>query len=188
MSINEFSSPVERPADCSCSRGCGTNEIASYTPLVVLCNKILDELQKPALAVRLNGVLKENNTHPIQFVRYENLTLLRDFPSPDRHISGRPDILIALKDGIQDYALDQSKSKNSGEFDPSLKPDRARPSRIIFKDVLGCMEIKWESPCRGGSAEVSNDVPSQSSQSNVPGVFIESATRGNNSITEARVL
>lgn len=141
------------------SQKCGSIEQDPSQPLMALCNTILDELREEGWRDELNTHLQENNAHPIQFVCSDTLSLKYDFPSNEPSpISGRPGILIALKNALKDHARVQAMSKDAEGFETSAM--RTTPE-ITFKDVLGCMGIKFT---EGEAVETPNNTLSQSSQ------------------------
>lgn len=128
---------------------------------MVLCNSILDELQDEGWKGKLNTHLQENSAHPIQFVCSDTFSLKYDFPSNKLpSISGRYDILIALKNALRDYAGLQATSEDAKEFNPSVAATRSTPE-IMFKDILACMEIKSS---QAETVQTPNNTLSQSSQ------------------------
>lgn len=140
-------------------------EGSAFQASTVLCNKTLEALEETGLKARLNGILRKNETHPIQFIGYDALTLIHDSTSKKKRICDIPDILITLKDVAKDHA--QSKSNDPNDFDPSLPPDCIASSQIDFKEILGCMVIERIGPSERETAGGSY-LSSPSSQSHFP--------------------
>ncbi len=154
-----------------------------------MCNKTLEALEETGLKARLNGILRENKTHLIQFIGYDTLTSIHDSTSKKKRIHDTPDILITLKDTTKDHA--QSKSNDPNDFDPSLPPDCIASSQIDFKEILGCMVIERIGPSECETAGRSY-LSSPSSQSRFPelqdGMCIPKPIAYNNkSDTSARI-
>ncbi len=133
-------------------------EVATYKPLVDLCNETLHIIhdQKTDLATELNMLFKPEPSHRIEFVRYENIHLAYDWLS---EISVRPDVLIVIKDAIDYYKNDQTAAKRiqpgmkDAEFNPGDRPlaDGGSKVRIGLKDVLGCIEMKRQQTAANGN-------------------------------------
>lgn len=137
----------------------GHLEIDLYKSLVGLCNEVLRTIRDKGtdLVTELNKLFKPSPSHQIEFVRYDNLCLTYDwFTKPINgevaklmQIPVGPDVLIVTRDAIGGYRVDQEAAKRKkGDaedllFDPGDPPERDSKARIGLKDVLGCVETKW---------------------------------------------
>ncbi|KAF9441539.1 hypothetical protein P691DRAFT_569761 [Macrolepiota fuliginosa MF-IS2] len=159
----------------------GNRESSAYEPLTKLFNTILDVIREPEFQSKLDEHLRSEDTDKrIKFIRHENRHLAYDWPaSPPTYVPLKPDILIVFEKAIGVFENNQVKgglkkakkdhgrlaSKQAEEYsdhEPHTEP-QSGGARIAFKDVLSCIELKWDTSRAKQSGHLGVDTATQSS-------------------------
>lgn len=142
-------------------------------------------MRQTQVEARLNKVLRpEDKDHRIQFIRHNNRSLSYGWTRTTNSQSGhelcplKPDILIILENGAQQFKQEQvelwkQKQPTFNLYDPSLSPLEPVSHRLMFRDVLSCLELKWQKKKSDTQAESSSLMETSASTLLLGSLFVQ---------------